>query len=430
MLERAFQLGLHQTSVKKECLAGVTTFLAMAYILFVNPSILAQTGMDKGAIFTATCLAAAFSSLLMGLLANYPIALAPGIALSTYFTYGVVLGAHHSWQVALGAVFISGTVFLLLSILPLREYIINSIPKSMKMAIVAGIGLFLGVIGFKNAGILVMDKATLTVGSLMAPTTLLAMVGFFLIVVLDRLRIAGCIFMSILIITIVGTLLGYHSFHGVFSFPPSLLLTLFQMDIQGAFSLGLATIVFAFLCVDLFDNTGTLLAVAHQAGLLDKEGRLPRLGRALIADSAAALVSATLGTSTTTSYLESAVGVKMGGRTGLVAVTVALLFLLALWMAPLADAVPLYATAPAIVYVACLMTRAFADIHWKDPSDYAPALITAVAMPVTFSIAQGISIGFIAYVVIKVIWRRWRDLSPAMVVLAGLFIAQDIFLHI
>lgn len=430
MLEKLFQLQKNNTTVRTEIIAGVTTFLTMSYIIFINPSILSQTGMDKGAVFVATCLAAAFGSALMGFVANYPIALAPGMALNTYFTYGVVLTTGQSWQVALGAVFISGLIFLGLSILPVREYLINSIPKSLKVSIVAGIGLFLAIIGFKNAGIITGSPATLvTLGNLHQPTALLAILGFFMMIGLESLEIIGGIIISILAITALGILLGYTQYTGVFSMPPSLMPTFLQMDLKGACSLGLMTIVFAFLFVDLFDNTGTLIAVAHRAGFIDKSGRLPRINRALIADSLAAIASATLGTSTTTSYLESAVGVKAGGRTGLMAVIVALLFILALFLAPLASAIPAYATAPALVYVACLMARAFTELDWNDPTEYAPGVITAITMPLTFSIADGISFGFISYTAIKISSGRFRDLNVATVVLTIAFLLKYIFLN-
>lgn len=428
MLNKIFKIKEHQSSVKIEILAGITTFFAMSYIIFVNPSILSLTGMDKGAVFVATCLTAAFGSALMGLMANYPIALAPGMALNTYFTYGVVIGGGYSWQVALGAVFVSGIILLFLSISPVREYIINSIPKSLKIAIVAGIGLFLGVIGLKNAGILTGHPPQLTLLNLLQPTSLLALLGFFIIIILETLGIIGSILISITIISFIGILLGYTQYVGIFAMPPSIMPTLMQMDIMGALNMGLMTIVFAFLFVDLFDNTGTLIAVAHRGGLIDKDGKLPRINRVLIADSTAAIASAILGTSTTTNYLESAVGVKAGGKTGLMAIVVAILFLFALFLSPLAESIPAYATAPAIIYIACLMTRAFTEIDWKNATEYAPALITAIAMPITFSIAEGIAFGFISYTVIKVITGRFRDLNPAIVILAIIFAAKDLFI--
>lgn len=410
-------------------LGGLTTFLTMSYIIFINPALLAQTGMDKGAVFTATCLAAAFGSMVMGVLANYPIALAPGMALNTYFTFGVVLGAGYSWQTALGAVFIAGLIFFILSVLPVRQFLVNSIPKSLKVAIVAGIGLFLGIIGLKSAGIITGNTATLVaLGNLHQPSALFAILGFFLIIAFDALNITGGIIISILVVSLLGMLLGFNQFNGVFSMPPSIAPTFMQMDLQHMWRPDLAAIIFAFLFVDLFDNSGTLIGVAHRAGFMDANGKLPRINRALAADSLAAVASAIFGTSTTTSYLESTVGVKAGGRTGLVAVVVALLFLLMLFLAPLASSIPIYATAPALVYVACMMSRAFTEFDWEDVTEYAPSVITAIAMPLTFSIAEGISLGFITYATVKLISGKWRDLNATIIVLAVIFVLKYIFL--
>lgn len=425
MLNRLFHLEKNQTSVKVECLAGLSTFLTMSYILFVNPSLLAQTGMNHGAVFVATCLTAAFGSLLMGLLANYPIALAPGMALNTYFTYGVVLGAGYSWQVALGAVFVSAILFFFVSVLPIRQHILLAIPKSLKVAIVAGIGLFLAVIGFKNAGLIASNEATLVMrGDLHHLTVLLAVLGFFMIVAFDSLNILGGMIISMLTITALGIALGLTEWHGIFALPPDLSATFMQMDVKAALNVNLLTIILAFLFVELFDNTGTLIGVAHRANLIDADGKLPRVNRALIADSASALLGAVLGTSTTTSYLESVVGVKVGGRTGLTAVIVGVLFLLSLFLAPLASSIPPYATAPALIYVACLMMKAITDINWEDVTEYAPAMITVIAMPLTFSIAEGIGFGFISYVSIKLISGRFRELNIASSLLAMLFLAK------
>ena len=385
--------------------------------------------MDQGAVFVATCLAAAIGSLLMGLFANYPIALAPGMGLNAYFTYGVVLGAGYPWQTALGAVFIAGVIFLALSILPIREYIVNIIPKSLKLAIVAGIGLFLAIIGFKSAGLITGSSATLvTMGNIHSPTVLLSVFGFFLIVGLDSMGIKGAVIISILVVSTLGLMLGYGKFTGIFSMPPSIMPTFLQMDLKSAFNPGLTSIILAFLFVDLFDNTGTLIAVAHRAGLMGPDGKLPRISRALTADSLAAIISAIFGTSTTTSYVESIVGARVGGRTGLTAIVVAGCFLLALFFAPLASSIQIYATAPALVYVACLMTRAFTEIDWDDISEYTPAVITALSMPLTFSVADGISFGFISYVCIKLLSGRLRDLNAGMVILTLVFIAKYAYL--
>lgn len=429
LLERFFQLKQNQTSIKTELLAGCTTFVTMSYIIFINPSFLAQTGMNPGAVFVATCLAAAFGSALMGLLANYPIALAPGMGLNAYFTYGVVQGAGYSWQVGLAAVFVSGLLFFVLSVLPIREFIVNCIPRSLKLAIVAGIGLFLGIIGFKSAGIIVASNATLvTIGNMHEPTTLLAIAGFFLIVSLDALGVTAAVITSILIISVTGLFLGFGHFDGIFSMPPSLLPTLFKMDVSGVFDSGMISIILAFLFVDLFDNTGTLIAVAHRAGFMTQEGKLPRISRAMLADSAAATVSGLIGTSTTTSYVESVVGVKVGGRTGLTSLVVACLFLFALFLSPLASSIQLYATAPALIYVACLMARALTEIDWEDITEYTPAMITAISMPLTFSIADGISFGFISYVAIKILSNKWDDLNAGIIVLTIGFVAKYVLL--
>ena len=428
MLEKLFQLKAHNTTVRTEILAGITTFLTMAYILFVNPAILGETGMDKGAIFVATCLAAAIGSALMGLIANYPIALAPGMGLNAFFTYTVVLHMGHTWQVALGAVFISATLFFLLSIFRIREWIVNSIPLPLRSAIAAGIGLFLALIALKEAGLVVDNPATLVgLGDLHAPGPLLAILGFFLIVALEARRVTGAVMIGILVVTAIAIGLGVTPFGGIVSMPPSLAPTFLQLDIMGALDVGMISVIFAFLFVDLFDNTGTLIGVAKRAGLMSKDGHLPKMGRALIADSAAAMGGSLLGTSTTTSYIESASGVAAGGRTGLTAIVVAILFLLALFFAPLAGTVPAFATAPALLFVAVLMTSGLAEIDWDDITVAAPVVITALAMPLTFSIANGIAFGFIAWVVIKALAGRFKEINPALVVLAAIFVAKFAF---
>ena len=419
MLEKLFQLKAHNTTVRTEILAGITTFLTMAYILFVNPSILGETGMDKGAVFVATCLAAAIGSTIMGLIANYPIALAPGMGLNAFFTYTVVLHMGHSWQVALGAVFISATMFFLLSIFRIREWIINSIPLPLRSAIAAGIGLFLALIALQNAGIVVDNPATLIgMGDLTKPAPILATLGFILIVALEARSVTGAVLIGILVVTAIAILLGVTQFGGVVSMPPSLAPTFLQLDIKGALDIGLVSVIFAFLFVDLFDNSGTLIGVAKRAGLMGKDGHMPKMGRALIADSTAAMGGSLLGTSTTTSYIESAAGVSAGGRTGLTAIVVAILFLLALFFAPLAGSVPAFATAPALLFVAVLMASGLAEIDWEDITVAAPVVVTALAMPFTYSIATGIAFGFIAWVAAKVLAGRGRELNAVLVILA------------
>ncbi|HHK2169090.1 TPA: NCS2 family permease [Pseudomonas aeruginosa] len=425
MLEKLFQLKAHNTTVRTEILAGITTFLTMAYILFVNPSILGETGMDKGAVFVATCLAAAIGSTIMGLIANYPIALASGMGLNAFFTYTVVLHMGHSWQVALGAVFISATMLFLLSIFRIREWIINSIPLPLRSAIAAGIGLFLALIALQNAGIVVDNPATLIgMGDLTKPAPILATLGFILIVALEARSVTGAVLIGILVVTAIAILLGVTQFGGVVSMPPSLAPTFLQLDIKGALDIGLVSVIFAFLFVDLFDNSGTLIGVAKRAGLMGKDGHMPKMGRALIADSTAAMGGSLLGTSTTTSYIESAAGVSAGGRTGLTAIVVAILFLLALFFAPLAGSVPAFATAPALLFVAVLMASGLAEIDWEDITVAAPVVVTALAMPFTYSIATGIAFGFISWTAIKVLSGRWRELNPALVILSVLFVIK------
>jgi AGZA family xanthine/uracil permease-like MFS transporter len=413
-----FHLTANGTTVRTELIAGATTFLTMAYITFVNPAILAEAGMDFGAVFVATCLAAAVGTLIMGLWANYPIALAPGMGLNAYFTYEVVLGLGHAWTVALGAVFVAGLLFVALSVLPVREWIINSIPRTLKLAISAGIGLFLAVIALRNAEVIVAHPTTLIgLGELRAPGPLLALAGFICMVALHSRKVPGSVVIGILATTLLGVALGVSEWRGIASLPPDPTPTLFQLDVRGALELALAPVVFSFLFVDLFDTAGTLVGVAHRAGLLDAEGRLPRAGRALLADSTATVVGAALGTSTTTSYIESAAGIEAGGRTGLTSVVVAALFLLCLFFAPLARSVPSYATAPALA-------RGLAEVDWEEATEYAPAVVTALAIPLTYSIADGIGVGFITYASLKLASGRPRECSPAVVVIAGLFVLR------
>ena len=430
LLESFFKLKEHGTDVKTEVIAGFTTFLTMAYIVIVNPAILSQTGMDFNAVFVATCLAAALGTGIMALVANYPIALAPGMGLNAYFTFTVVKGMGVPWETALGAVFISGIVFLAVSLFKVREAIVNAIPKSLKFAISAGVGLFLAIIALKNAGVIADHPETLvTLGKLHDPKVLLAVLGFFMIVALEYRKVHGSIIIGVLTVTALSVVLGLSSFEGIFAPVPSMEPTFMKMDLEGALTAGLLGVIFVFFFVDLFDTTGTLVGVSHRAGLLDKDGKLPRLKRALMADSVAITAGAAMGTSSTTAYIESAAGTAVGGRTGLTALVVALLFLACLWLSPLAKTVPAYATAPALCYVAVLMTRGLAEIDWDDLTESAPAVMTAVAMPFTFSIADGIAFGFISYAVIKILAGRFKDVKPAVLVIAGLWVIKLAFFH-
>ncbi|MBW3164419.1 NCS2 family permease [Ferrimonas balearica] len=429
MLESLFKLSANRTTVRQEVVAGITTFLTMAYIIFVNPAMLADAGMDHGAVFVATCVAAAVGCLVMGLLANYPIALAPGMGLNAFFTYTVVLEMGHSWETALGAVFLSGVLFLLLSVLKVREWIVNAIPMSLRLGIAAGIGLFLALIGLKNAGIVVSNPATIVgLGDVTSFPVVMAALGFALIIALVHFGLKAAVMISILVITALGLMFGDVQYHGLVSMPPSVAPTLAALDIAGALEVGMLSVVFAFLFVDLFDTSGTLVAVAQRGGMLDDKGRLPRANRAMMADSSATIAGAFLGTSTTTSYIESTAGVSAGGRTGLTAVVVGLLFLGCLFISPLAGMVPAYATTGALVYVAILMMSGLVHLEWDDLTEAAPVVVTAIMMPLTFSIAHGIAIGFITYAVIKLLSRRFQDVSPAVGILAVLFILKFMYL--
>ncbi|AFK53792.1 NCS2 family permease [Tistrella mobilis] len=429
MLKTYFQLDQLGTTVRREVVAGVTTFLTMAYIIFVNPVILANTGMDQGSVFVATCVAAAVGSLIMGLYANYPVALAPGMGLNAFFTFTVVMEMGYTWNQALGAVFISGAVFFILALLKVREYIINSIPMTLKLSISAGIGLFLAIIALENAKVIVDHPATLlTLGDIGQPTVLLAALGFFVICALHYRNITGSIIIGILLVTILSILLGLNQAQGIVSAPPSIAPTFFELDIAGAFEAGMFGVIFAFLFVDMFDTAGTLVGVAHRGGLLDKDGKLPRIGKALLADSGATMVGAVFGTSTVTSYIESASGINAGGRSGLTAVVVAILFLVALFFSPLAGSVPAYATAPALLFVALLMARGLAELDWDDMTEVAPGVLAAISMPLTYSIANGIALGFISYAAIKLLAGRARDVSIAVWVLAVVFVLKFAFI--
>lgn len=427
MLERFFRLREHGTTAKTEILAGLTTFLTMSYIIFVNPEILSSTGMDKSAVFVATCLAAAIGTLIMAFVANWPIGMAPGMGLNAFFAFTVVGSLGYTWQQALGAVFISGVIFVLLTVTGARSWLIAGIPKSLRSAIAAGIGLFLAIIALGSSGIVVAHPATkVGLGDLTAAGPLFAIAGFFIIAALDALKVRGAILIGILIITVASMLSGHSEFYGVFSTPPSLAPTFFQLDIMGALHTGFIHVILVLVLVEVFDATGTMIGVATRANLI-QEGKPNRLGRALLADSSAIVAGSFLGTSSTTAYVESASGVQAGGRTGLTALTIGVLFLLALFLAPLAGAVPAYATAPALLYVAGLMLREIIDVDWRDVTEATPAALTAMVMPFTYSIANGLAFGFISYVVLKLVTGRFRSVHPATLLVAVLFVIKYAF---
>lgn len=428
MLEKLFQLSRFGTNPKTEIMAGITTFLTMAYIIFVNPAMLAQAGMDQGAVFVATCLAAAIGCFIMGLWANLPVAMAPGMGLNAFFTYGVVLGMGHAWQTALGAVFLSGILFFLLSIFKLREWVINAIPDTLKKAIAAGIGSFLALIALQNSGIIVDHPATLVgLGDLTSFGPAMALLGLFLIIGLVQHNVPGGVMISILIITAIAVLTGNVEYTGIISEPPAIAPTFMQMDVSAALDVALLSVIFAFLFVDLFDTSGTLIAVAQRAGLLTSDGKVPRLKQALMADSTASVTGAMLGTSSTTSYIESASGVAAGGRTGMTAVVVGILFLLAIFFAPLAGMIPAYATAGAILYVSILMMFTLKEIHWDDLTEAAPVVVVLLLTPLTFSIAHGITLGFITYAAAKLVGGKAKEVTMSVWVISALLLVKVLF---
>ena len=430
MLDKLFQLKAHGTTARTETIAGITTFLTMAYIIFVNPNVLAKAGMDHGAVFVATCLAAAIGCFIMGFLANLPVALAPGMGLNAFFTYTVVLQLGHSWQTALACVFLSGVLFILISLFRIREWLINAIPNSLKKAIAAGIGGFLAFIALQSAGIIVdADGVLVKMGSIISFAPLMTALCLLLIIAFVHYRVPGSVMLAILIVSALGVL-----FHNqplplsLIATPPSLAPTFMQMDFRSALDPAMYSIIFAFFFVDLFDTAGTLIGVTERGGLV-RDGKIPNLKKALLADSSATVIGAVLGTSNTTSFIESASGVAVGGRTGLMAVVVGILFLLATFLSPLAQMVPGYATAGAILYVSVLMMYTVGEIDWHDITEAAPVAITFLAIPLTYSIADGITLGFISYTLVKLICGRWRELNIGVIVLAAILLARLIWVH-
>ncbi|UXN03897.1 NCS2 family permease [Bartonella sp. HY406] len=423
MLEKLFGLSRNGTTVKTEILAGLTTFLTMSYILAVNPNILADTGMDRGAVFVATCIAAIIGSLIMGFIANWPIGMAPGMGLNAFFAF-VVTQLGFTWQQALGAVFISGVIFIVLSASGIRRWLIDGVPQSLRSAIAAGIGLFLIIVALHSTNILVANQFTMVqLGNLTNMSAILTGFGFFLIIVLDHFRFRGAVLTSILFITLISMLMGISQFNGVISMPSSLAPTLLQLDLMGVFQKGFFYILLVFVLVEVFDATGTLIGVGTRAGLITPN-KPNNLGKALFADSTAIVAGSLLGTSSTTAYVESAAGAAVGGRTGLTAVAVAFFFAIALFFSPLATSIPAHATAPALLFVGCLMAREFAKVNWNDLIEAVPAILTAVMMPLTYSIANGLAFGFISYVILKTCTGKWRDVHLATWIIAALFILR------
>jgi adenine/guanine/hypoxanthine permease len=428
-LERLFKLAENRTTVRTEIAAGVTTFLTMAYIIFVNPTILSEAGVPVAGAMFATCISAAIGSLLMGLLANYPFALAPGMGLNAYFTYTVVKGLGYDWRIALGAVFISGVVFLILTLARIRAMIVDAIPMTMKTAVAAGIGLFIAFIGLKNAGVIVSSPATfVTLGHIISKPVLLALGGLLITGALMARGYKTAILIGIFVVTGAAIAFNLSPLPDGIVRMPDWRSTFLQLDVMGAIRLGLFDVIFVFLFVDLFDTIGSLMGLGRQAGFLTPDGKMPRVNRALFSDAIATMAGALFGTSTVVTYIESATGVSEGGRTGLTALVVAVLFVLAAFFSPIAGAIPPFATAPALILVGVLMISAVTEIKWDDMTEAIPAFLTILAMPLTFSIANGLALGFIFYPLLKVITGRWREVTPLVYVLAVLFALRYIYL--
>ena len=428
-LDQIFKLQDNNTTIKKEFLAGFTTFITMAYIIFVNPQIMALSGMDQGAIFVGTCLAAAMACFVMGFFANWPIGLAPGMGLNAFFTYTVVGEMGYSWEVALGAVFLAGILFFIMSATKLRSWMISSIPLNLRIAMGAGVGLFIGLIGLKNGGIIVSNKATLlSLGEFSQIETLLAALGFLIISILSVRKVTGAIIIGILATTLIASFVGLIQFNGLVSYPPALTPVFMKLDIFGALNLGMLTIIMSFLFVNLFDTTGTLLGVATRANLISDYDKSDGLNKALKADSSSSIFGTFFGCSPVTSYVESSAGVEAGGRTGLTSIVVGLLFLLAMFLSPLASIIPPYATAGALIYVAILMLSGMEKLNWSSTAELIPALVIIVMIPLTFSIADGIALGFLTYVFLKFFNGEYKDIASGAWFLTIIFISKFIFL--
>ena len=428
-LDQIFKLQDNHTTIKKEFLAGFTTFITMAYIIFVNPQIMALSGMDQGAIFVGTCLAAAIACFVMGFFANWPIGLAPGMGLNAFFTYTVVGEMGYSWEVALGAVFLAGVLFFIMSITRLRAWMISSIPLNLRIAMGAGVGLFIGLIGLKNGGIIVGNQATLlSLCEFSQIETLLAAIGFLIISILSVRKVTGAIIIGILTTTLIAYFVGLIEFNGIVSYPPEIAPTFMKLDILGALNLGMLTIIMSFLFVNLFDTTGTLLGVATRANLISNDEKSDGLNKALKADSSASIFGTFFGCSPVTSYVESSAGVEAGGRTGLTSIVVGLLFLFAMFLSPLASIIPPYATAGALIYVAILMLSGMEKLNWSSTAELLPALVIIVMIPLTFSIADGIALGFLTYVFLKIFNGEYRDIASGAWFLTLIFISKFIFL--
>ena len=428
-LRNFFKFDENRTNFNREFVAGSTTFITMAYIIFVNPQLMSASGMDYGASFVGTCLAAALACFVMGLFANWPVGLAPGMGLNAFFTYTVVGEMGYSWQVALGAVFIAGLLFFLMSVTPMRKWMLESIPLNLKIAMGAGVGLFIGFIGLKSGGIIVSNGATfVSMGDLTNPETLLAALGFLLIAALSVRNVPGAIIIGVLSVTLIALSLGLVEYKGVLAYPPDVSSTFLQLDIVGALDIAMVSVIASFLFVNLFDTAGTLLGVASRANLLDTAGDVKNLDKALKADSSSSIFGAFFGCAPVTSYVESSAGVEAGGRTGFTAVVVGVFFVVAIFFSPLASMVPAYATSGALIYVAILMLGGMEKLDWADASELLPALIIIVMIPLTFSIANGIALGFLSYIILKLASGQAKSISTGAWFLSVIFITKLAYL--
>ena len=428
-LDNIFKLSFYNTNIKKEILAGFTTFITMSYIIFVNPQIMSSTGMDFGAVFVGTCLAASIACFIMGFFANWPVGLAPGMGLNAFFTYSVVGEMGYSWETALGAVFLSGVLFFIMSATSLRKWMIESIPTNLRIAMASGVGFFIGFIGLKNGGIIIANDSTfLSLGDFSSTETLLAALGFLLIAVLSLRNVKGAIIISILIITTLSLAFNLVEFNGIISYPPSLSPVFMQLDIIGALDIAMISIIASFLFVNLFDTTGTLFGVATRANFIDDKGSIVNLDKALKCDSSTSVIGTFFGCAPVTSYVESSSGIEAGGRTGLTAITIGFLFLLSIFLSPLASIIPSYATAGALIYVSMLILSGVQKLDWSDLSELIPSLIIIVMIPLTFSIADGISLGFITFILMKIASGDIKQISSGSWFLTLIFVSKFIFL--
>ncbi|GAA5114743.1 adenine permease AdeP [Orbus sasakiae] len=430
LLEKLFQLKEKKSTVGTEVIAGCTTFLTMVYIIFVNPEILSATGMDRNAVFVLTCLVTAFASILMGLASNLPIALAPAMGLNAFFAYGICIGMGYSWQIGMGAIFWGSLIFFVLSLFKVRHWLISNIPQCLRVGISAGIGLFIAFMGFQNMGIVTYSPATLlTMGNILSLKVLLGSLGFFIIIILAARNFHAAVLVSILVVTLLALWLDPNiHYAGIVSLPPDVTTVVGHIDLAGSFNLGMMGVIFSIMIVSLFDSSGTILAVTDKAGISDEKGRFPKMRQALLVDSFSSSLGGLFGTSSVLTYIESSAGVSVGGRTGLTSVVVGILFLVVIFLSPLAHLVPSYATSGALIFVGILMVSSLVKVNWSDLTEATPAFITALMMPFAFAITEGVALGFISYVVLKAFTGKFKDLNVCVVAVAVLFVLKFIFI--